>query len=336
MSGPAASGQRIEWEALPEQVRAAVEGWLGSPVVSATTQPGGFSPGLASRLVAASGRRVFVKAVSSTPNVDSPRMHRREARIAAALPESAPVPRLLWSYDEGGDGWVVLVFEDVEGRQPAIPWQPDELDRVVEALEALSESLTPSPVGPDVVQTVESWLARNGQGWNRLLEDPLPGRDEWSIKHAVELARLEGAAPDAARGDTLLHFDTRADNLLLTEDQVYVVDWPHAMLGQPWVDLVGFAPSVAMQGGPQPEELLMRHASARAANPDAITAFVAAIAGYFTFQSLLPPPPGIPTVRQFQAAQGEIARRWLDERTGLSKLPPPSRRSGFVERFRGM
>ena len=336
MTGPAASGQRIAWEELPEQVRAAVEGWLGSPVVSAETQPGGFSPGVASRLVAADGRRVFVKAVSAVPNRDAPRFHRREARIAAALPPEAPVPRLLWTYDEGGDGWVLLAFEDVEGRHPTIPWQPDELDRVVEALEALSISLTPSPVSGDVAQTVESWLMRNGQGWNRMLEDPLPGRDEWSIKHAVELARLEGAAPAAARGDTLLHFDTRADNLLLTVDKVCVVDWPHAVLGQPWVELVTFAPSVAMQGGPQPEELLMRHASARAADPDAITAFVAAIAGYFTFQSLLPPPPGLPTLRQFQAAQGEIARRWLDERTGLSNLPPPSRKAGFVERFRGM
>jgi hypothetical protein len=80
----------------------------------------------------------------------------------------------------------------------------------------------------------------------------------------------------------------------------------------------------------------MRSASARDADPGAITAFLAAMAGFFTFQSLLPPPPGLPSLRQFQAAQGEIARRWLDERTGLSKLPPPSRPGGFVQRFRGM
>src|SRR4051812_3828429 len=121
MTGPAAAGQRIAWEALPEHIRGAVEGWLGSPVVSATTQPGGFSPGVASRLVAADGRRVFVKAVSATPNRDSPRFHRREIQIAGALPASAPVPRLLWSMDEGGDGWVVLAFEDVEGQHPALP-----------------------------------------------------------------------------------------------------------------------------------------------------------------------------------------------------------------------
>jgi len=33
--------------------------------------------------------------------------------------------------------------------------------------------------------------------------------------------------------------------------------------------------------------------------------------GDFTSQALLPPPPGLPTVRAFQAAQGQVARSWL-------------------------
>ncbi|MGE3269926.1 MAG: aminoglycoside phosphotransferase family protein [Chloroflexota bacterium] len=316
MSIPPAAGQRIAWEGLPEPVRAAVEGWLGSPVIQAVTQPGGFSPGVAARLVTADGQRVFVKAVCAVPNKDAPRFHRREARIAAALPASAPVPRLTWSLDEGGDGWVVLVFEDVDGRHPHTPWQPAELDRVLQALDALSASLTPSPVPADVTGTMSEWLMRNGRGWQRLLADPLPGRDAWSIQHADALAQLEAQAPAAASGNTLLHFDTRADNLLLTPEQVYVVDWPHARLGQAWVDLVFFAPSVRMQGGPEPEHLLARSATGRAADADAVSAVIAAVAGFFTYQSLLPPPPGLPTLRPFQAAQGEVARRWLAERTG--------------------
>jgi hypothetical protein len=316
MSGPAAAGQRIAWEALPDHVRGAVESWLSSPVVSATTQPGGFSPGVASRLVAGDGRRVFVKAVCAHPNRHSPRFHRREIQIAGALPASAPVPRMLWSFDEGGDGWVVLAFEDVEGRHPELPWKLDELGRVMEAMAALADSLTPSPVSEDVADSVVSWLNQHGRGWNRLLEDPLPGLDEWTLRHLIDLAKLEGQAPDAARGTTLLHFDTRADNLLLTPDQVYFVDWPHARLGQAWVDVVLMAPSVNMQGGPDPEELLMRHPAGRAADPDAVSAVIAAVAGFFTNQSLQPPAPGIPGIRNFQASQGVIARRWLQDRTG--------------------
>src|SRR5207245_806977 len=107
-SNPPAKGLRVDWENLPAEVRAALEDRLGSPVVASITQPTGFSPGLAARLRLGDDRRVFIKAVSEAANPDSPSLHRREARIVAALPVSAPVPRLLWTYDEGG--WVALCF----------------------------------------------------------------------------------------------------------------------------------------------------------------------------------------------------------------------------------
>ncbi len=108
----------------------------------------------------------------------------------------------------------------------------------------------------------------------------------------------------------------RADNLILTPDQAVLVDWPHARVGAPWVDLLFFAPSVAMQGGPSPENLLSRYPPARHADADAVTAVVAARAGFFVGEGLQPAPPGLPTLRAFQAAQGEVARAWLARRTG--------------------
>ena len=77
--------------------------------------------------------------------------------------------------------------------------------------------------------------------------------------------------------------------------------------------LVLLAPSVAMQGGPQPADLLTRSRAGRSVSPAALTATVCALAGYFTERSLRPPPPGLPTVRAFQAAQGEVTRRWLGQ-----------------------
>jgi aminoglycoside phosphotransferase (APT) family kinase protein len=141
--------------------------------------------------------------------------------------------------------------------------------------------------------------------------------DVWTRRHLDELERLESGVAAATAGSTLLHQDLRADNLLLTECGVMVVDWPHARVGQPWVDLLWFAPSVAMQGGPDPDDLLGRFRPAASADPDAIDAMLAAIAGFFTLGALLPDPPGLPTLRAFQAAQGDIARRWLAARRGL-------------------
>jgi hypothetical protein len=130
------------------------------------------------------------------------------------------------------------------------------------------------------------------------------------------LIELEAAAPEAVAGDTLLNFDVRADNMLLTPERVWFLDWPLACVGAAWVDVLFFLPSVAMQGGPSPEAIVAHNPACRAADLAAITAAVASIAGFFTHRALQPPPPGLPTVRAFQAAQGAVARRWLEERTG--------------------
>jgi hypothetical protein len=69
---PPAQGMRVEWPAIPAQVRLAFEHWAGSRAVAAISQPSGFSPGVAARLRLADGRRMFVKAVGPSPKADSP------------------------------------------------------------------------------------------------------------------------------------------------------------------------------------------------------------------------------------------------------------------------
>lgn len=315
---PPAAGVRPDWMHLPGRVRDAIEHWLGSPIVSATSQAGGFSPGVAARLGTADGQRVFAKVVGPEPNDLAPGFHRREARVVAGLPERVPVPRLLWSYDEGDGGWVMLIFEDIEGRNPLVPWATEELDRVIGALTTISSTLTPAPSTLDWVGSASAWSVAHLNGWRGLQAGSAAPLDRWTLAHLDRLADLEANAPESVLGETLLHLDIRADNLLLTANQVWFVDWPHARIGAAWVDLVFFAPSVAMQGGPSPESLLTQHPAARTADPDAITATVAAVAGFFTWQATLPAPPGLPTLRAFQATQGVVARRWLAERTGWS------------------
>lgn len=307
---PPASGVRLPWSALPSRVLAQIEAQLGGRVVSAATQPGGFSPAVAARVAASTGRRAFVKAVVPDRNPDSPDMYRREARTVSMLPPSAPTPRLLWWLDEGADGWVVLMFEDIEGRNPQTPWRHDDLVRVIEMLERLWSG--PAPTGLSLPAAADSLDAFHG--WRTLAANPPSDLDGWSARHLDRLAAIEGQVHAAAQGNSLLHFDVRADNILLTDADAYLVDWPHAAVGDPAADLAGFAPSVAMQGGPEPEELL--RLSGITSDAEAVTAIVAAIAGYFTQRALLPPPPGLPTLRAFQAAQGIVARRWLSRRTG--------------------
>lgn len=320
MPPPSDRGVRSHWPDMPRRVRSKVEEWLGGKVLYAATQPTGFSPGIAAVLTTHDDRQVFIKAVGPAPNPITPTMHRQEIKVVSAMPDDAPAPRLLWSSDEGKDGWVALIFEHVEGLHPAQPWRADELDRVVAALEDLSVTLTPSPLPTSIVGTASDLFATRICGWRRILDERQPGvdcLDEWSRRHLETLAAIEETAADALAGDSLLHMDIRADNILLTAERVWFLDWPHACKGPSWLDVVGFAPSVTMQGGPPPEEIISRHSACRAAESDAITAAVVSIAGYFTRQGFQPPPPGLPTVRAFQRAQGLVARKWAAQRAGL-------------------
>ena len=311
---PAAEGARLPWAELPKRVVSAVEERLGSGVVRAEDRPGGFSPGAAARLVLADGRRAFVKAVGSSPNPDSPSMHRAEARITAAMPAAAPVPRFLFEIDDGD--WVALAFEDVDGRQPSMPWRRDELDRVLFAVAWLHEVLTPAPVP---AESIGKAFGDQFGSWRWVASNSVPeGLDPWAARHLDRLAELESHWAEAATGTTLLHSDLRADNMLVTNDRVVFVDWPQACIGAGWADVVFLLPSVAMQRGPAPDELFDDHPSAAGADPDDVNAVLAALAGYFCVRALLPAPPGLPTLREFQRAQGVEALEWLRRRTGWS------------------
>jgi aminoglycoside phosphotransferase len=304
-------GMRLGWQQTPARVRAAIQSRLGAEVVDAVSQPGGFSPGLAARRRLADGRRVFVKAISADRTPMGPSSYRAEARITAALPPSVPAPRLLWSYDDGD--WVALVLEDIDGHPPAQPWRPEELDRVLAALAALAVDLTPTPVGAPAV--TDGW-AESRTGWRRLAtagDRRLAEVAPWAWAHLDRLAELEARWSQAAAGATLLHGDLRADNLLLTPSRVVLVDWPHACVGAAWIDLLFMLPSVAMQGL-DPEPVFTRHPVGRRVDADAVTAVLAAIAGFFVSASLEPAPPGLPTLRGFQLAQGQAALTWLRRR----------------------
>ncbi|NUS14482.1 MAG: aminoglycoside phosphotransferase family protein, partial [Streptomyces sp.] len=223
-----------------------------------------------------------------------------------------PRPTPCGTHDDGT--WVVLVLQDIDGRQPHVPWRRPELRRVLDAVGELSHALTPAPV-PDAPLAAES-LADQFDGWQRLLGRPAPAAlDPWVAARLPYLAELTAPWPEAVAGDTLAHGDLRADNMLLThDDRVVFVDWPHVVRGAPWLDLLLMLPCVRVQGGPDPEELFSAHPLGRAADPDAVTVALAGLTGYFVHRGLQPPPPGLPTVRAFQRAQGEAALEWLRKR----------------------
>lgn len=106
---------RITWPDLPIPVRDEIHGRLGAQVCAWHGQVGGFSPGTADRLTLADGRRVFCKSVHPSMNEGSAALCRREMAAHRVLPDGLPAPALMEGW-EREDGWIVLLFQDVEPR----------------------------------------------------------------------------------------------------------------------------------------------------------------------------------------------------------------------------
>jgi aminoglycoside phosphotransferase (APT) family kinase protein len=265
--------QPLSWWQLPDPVRIAVESSLGSGVVEAETQPGGYSPGVKARIRTGKGRRAFVKPLSNDRHLPSATSYRREAVAMPHLPQDLPVPRLLDVYDDGN--WVALVFEDIDGQQPAIPWRRDELDRVAGAIADLGAALDPSPWHE--APTFAEVNAGVMQAWRDLVASPPPDLEP-SVRRMLD--RLEADEVDLAevvRGEALMHDDIRSDNLLLTPDgRVVFVDWGMPCKGAVWLDLMMFAVTADFYEGPDPDVLVRNHPLTEHVDPSSIDAVVLA------------------------------------------------------------
>jgi aminoglycoside phosphotransferase len=289
---------------------------LGSDVVEAVTQEGGYSPGAAARVRLASGGRAFVKALSMDGHANSVGMYRNEAKVMPHLPAGLPVPRLLDAYDDGD--WVALVYEDVEGRHPEIPWRPDELDRVAGAIADLSTALDPSPwpAAPAFADVNAGVI----QAWRVFAMSPAPDLDS-SVRQMLDrLAADKVDYAEVVRGNALLHNDIRSDNILLTPNgRAVFVDWGMPCKGAAWQDLMNFAITAAFQGGADADLLVRSHPLTCDIDESSID--VTVVAGYAAFLSLAQRPvdPLMPDSNAYHIACAEASLGWLKRRAAGRK-----------------
>jgi serine/threonine protein kinase len=308
---PPAVGQRIGWSDLPADVQQGIEALLGGRVIVAESQAGGFSPGTADRVRTQTGGRAFVKAVSADQNPESPDLLRREADYLDALSRSPHVPRPIGRYDDGH--WIAVAMEEIDGRCPPVPWSDEHVDAAMDALAELAADLTPSPIAG--LSPVAEGLASIFDGWERLRDQPHPALDPWVAARLDELIEMSVGALHRLTGDTVVHCDIRADNLLVRPDgSVVVVDWPWALTGPDWLDRLMLVINIDLYGGQDPDALVSRHLPQ--VDPSLITGCLAGLCAFFTDAARQPEVPGLPTLRAFQQAQADSTTAWLRRRLG--------------------
>ena len=305
-----ASKNRLRWHEVPKNVRLKVEQVIDGRVIAAQNCPDGFSRGLASRLTLADGRRIFVKAINADSWPNQAITHRIEARIAAALPATVSAPQLLASFED--DQWVVLLFEDIDGNAPLYPWSPSELNPVLDAISQLAQA-TPLP------SSVFSLAHLRLGGWSELASDSsrlarLLAVSAWAAHNIDRLIKLEQNGLVAVQGDSLIHCDLYPHNILLTPQRVVFVDWAHARLGAPVLDVILVLTSAAADGI-DPEPFLYDHRVQFGFDSDTINAVLAAHAGFLVNSGLLPVGTKEGRLRELRLGNAGVdwLRRRLDE-----------------------
>ena len=152
-----------------------------------------------------------------------------------------------------------------------------------------------------------------GADWRDLAVDPGPFlalgicSASWLAGALPVLTAAAAGAPLV--GDALVHMDVRSDNLCFRDGRAIVIDWNHARIANPDVDIAFWLPSLHAEGGPPPEAIL----------PDA-PALAAWVAGYFCARAGNAPLPEAPHVRPLQVQQSRTALPWAARALGL---PPP-------------
>jgi hypothetical protein len=301
---PVVASPRISWDDVPRHVRAAIEQTLGSPVREAATQVGGFSPGAAVRVVCEDGRRAFVKAVGLSLNPETPGLNRAEVTALALLPDDVPAPKLLGSCDDGD--WVALVLEDIQGRRPALPWAGGDVAMMAATLGVLSRTSG----HPDLPEFAE----KTGllPAWDNIVADS-DGIDPGLLDRLPDMTAAQVLAADVTRGSALVHWDARNDNVLIRGKQAVLLDWAWACRGAPWLDTLLLALDFEVQGGPDADDFLRRNEVTREVPAAHLRSVVACLLGLFADRARRPAPPGLPTIRMWQAHCRDRALRWVDE-----------------------
>jgi hypothetical protein len=276
-----------------------IEKLLGTSVVSCRPVPGGYTPAL--RLVCQTPRTSFFVKVGTTPLTSQ--YLRREIHVYTRVCGTF-MPDLVGCEDREAEP--ILVIEDLSGCHWPPPWSARQVDLALAQIDAMHNTRV------ELEPYAQVYRAR-GAGWQAVAADPEPflslglAGEPWLDAALPLLLQHEGRCRTG--GDRLTHWDLRSDNICFAGSRAVFVDWNLACLSNPELDLGFWLPSLAYEGGPEPEAIL----------PDA-PEIAAWVSGFFAARAGLPSIPDAPRVRLVQRQQLETALPWAVRALDLPPL----------------
>ena len=302
-------GQRTE---LPTEVWQWIDHVLPGVKRQVIRPAGGYSDGVRGRLDGYSWS-AFVKALPiSNPSIEDERI---EVALLSGLPETVGSPQLLASVELGG--WFIALTEFIDGASPSEPWGRDDLARVIRHIDAIQPELRATEIGRSL-PTVTDRMRGRATTWNSLLQFGatryLTREDlsDWELGNLARLALMEQKESDLS-GDDIVHFDLRADNLLIEpEGRIRILDWGRASRGPAWVDIVCLlleSPTTAQHLEP----LFQSSAASNQADDSAVDTLLVILLSYW--REAAEQTEGVtPVLQERRKRSAAATRRWLTER----------------------
>jgi hypothetical protein len=213
------------------------------------------------------------------------------------------LPEIL-GFDDDGER-PALALEDLSAADWPPPWTNERVAAVLDALAAIHETQPPDHL--------THRQRDGGADWRDIAADPVQFLSlgmcsaAWLDRALPVLVDAAAGAPIA--GEALVHLDIRSDNLCFRDGRALVIDWNHAQLANPDLDIAFWLPSLHAEGGPAPDSILPGAAG-----------LAAWVAGFFCARAGGASIPDAPHVRPLQIRQSRTALPWVAR--ALS-LPPP-------------
>jgi aminoglycoside phosphotransferase (APT) family kinase protein len=221
-------------------------------------------------------------------------------------------------------GWHALLLEDV-GPKTAPPWTHALTRQAMRAYAGFHQA----SLGADLPAWLPRFSAEDGRiTWQSIAEQTDDLREvaalagacaddalRWLRRAEPLFTRLLASAATIPGPHALLHFDTRSDNLRLQDGRLRLFDWPAVEVGAVEIDVVAFAQSITVEGGPAPEQSIAWYGAPL--RPDAVDVALAWLIGFFALRGWQPEIPGLPRLRPFQRKQLATLLDWSARRFHL-------------------
>jgi thiamine kinase-like enzyme len=290
---------------------------------------GGMAQGVRIKVVLDNGRCLFVKMMDTRLVPRAVELMEREWMVNQAIQDQNLAPRLHHLAREGSRIALFFDWVDVADR----PLNMTQIRKIFEQLERFQQKCTRfcgsetrqnkdlehfsvSNKTENALDSVHRIMPKTLQRFDAI-EPTLFSHDAY--QKACALLDCSGLSKPMweqhihtlTEAQTLLHADLRLDNLLFSDEKLYIIDWAWGCLGHPVFDRLTLLNDIMISDACDITRQQAREIAFENIDPELGQTALMQLAGAYHLYALQPDLPEVPGLREFQARQAKGFLEWL-------------------------